>query len=318
MKTSIKKINRLGIEKNLNTLKTDSVILIIDEKVLSLLPNLNLVNKKIITVIVAGGEQVKTFSTYESVSEKILEESPHRDSILVAIGGGATTDLAGFIAATLLRGIKWVAVPTTLLSMVDAGVGGKVAINSKHGKNLLGAFHAPNEVWIDPQFLTTLSEKELSSGKGEIVKYALLDKEIFKLVVNSASMAEIIEACVNYKKKIVEQDFKEKNIRKYLNLGHTFGHAYEKNYQIPHGIAVLYGLKTIVEKYCSKNIKDAYLQIVKKLGLEIYLNQTISYDQKLIEYIKLDKKRISEDKIEIIVLEDIGKPLIMTIEINHL
>lgn len=318
MKTSIKKINRLEIEKNVNGLKTDSIIFVIDEKILALLPNLNQVNKKIISVTVAGGEQVKSFANYEIVAEKILTEAPHRDSILVAIGGGATTDFAGFIAATLLRGMKWVAVPTTLLSMVDAGIGGKVAINSKHGKNLVGAFHAPTEVWLDHQFLTTLSEKELSSGKGEIAKYALLDRGIYKLVTNGASMAEIIESCLAYKKKIVDLDFKEKNVRKFLNLGHTFGHAFEKEYQIPHGIAVLYGLKIIVEKHCAKNIQEAYLQVVKKLGLEIYLNQTISYDQKLIELIKQDKKRTSDTMIDLVVLEDIGKPVIKSVEINQL
>lgn len=318
MKTSIKKINRLEIEKKLNNLKTDSVVLIIDEKVFSALPNFNLLNKNKILIVVPGGEQVKSLSSYQAVIEKVLESTPHRESIIVAIGGGATTDLAGFVAATLLRGIKWIAVPTTLLSMVDASIGGKVGINSNLGKNLIGAFHSPSEVWLDLQFLTTLSEKELSSGKGEITKYALLDQKIFQLVIESAPMAEIIEACIAYKKKIVDQDFKEKDIRKYLNLGHTFGHAYEKFYQIPHGIAVLYGLKTIVEKYCTKKTSEAFYLVVKKLGLEIYLQQTISYDQKLVEFIKQDKKRVSDKMVELIILEEIGKPIIKLVELDSL
>lgn len=318
MKTSIKKINRLELTKYLENLKTDSLILVIDEKVLSLLPSLANLSKKVIMVTVSGGEQIKTFSSYEIMMEKILVQNPHRDSILVAIGGGATSDLAGFAAATLLRGIKWIAVPTTLLGIVDASVGGKVAINTTQGKNLVGAFHAPIEVWVDAQFINTLPEKELSSGKGEIAKYALLDEGIYQMVIASTPLADIIEACLHHKKKIVDQDFKEKNIRKTLNLGHTFGHAFEKNYQIPHGIAVLYGLKIITERYCSKTVQEAYLQIVKKLGLEIYLNQTISYDQKLVDLVKIDKKRTSDQMIDLVVLEKVGKPVIKSVEISSL
>lgn len=318
MKTLIKNINRQELAKNLNQLKTDSIILIIDEKVLSFLPNFQNVYKNVITISVPGGESVKTFSTYEVSIEKILSEAPHRESILIAIGGGATSDLAGLIAATLLRGIKWITVPTTLLSMVDAGIGGKVAINSQQGKNLIGAFHPPSEVWLDWQFINSLSEKELSSGKGEIAKYALLDKTIYQLVINNAPLEKIIEACVVYKKKIVEKDLKEKNIRKYLNLGHTYGHAIEKQYQISHGIAILYGLKIICEKHSSKKVQDAFRQVVKKLGLEIYLEQTISYNQSLLNYIKLDKKRLANNSIDLVVLEDIGKPQIKTVEMSSL
>lgn len=318
MKTSVKKINRQDLVKNLNQLKTDSVILVVDEKVLSFLPNLQDVSKKIITITVSGGESIKNLPTYEMVMEKILNEAPHRESILVAIGGGATSDFAGFIAATLLRGIKWITVPTTLLSMVDAGIGGKVAINSQQGKNLIGAFHPPAEVWLDWQFINSLPEKELSSGKGEITKYALLDKTIYQLIMNNVSLDVIIEACIACKKKIVEKDLKEKNIRKFLNLGHTFGHAIEKQYQISHGIAVLYGLKIICEKYCSKKVQEAFRQVAKKLGLEIYLEQTISYNQSLLDYIKLDKKRLANGSIDLVVLEDIGKPQIKTVEMNSL
>ena len=318
MKTLLKKINRLDLVKNLSVLKTDTIILIIDEKILSDLPIIEIKDKKIISVTVCGGEGCKNFSTYESVCEKILGQGIHRNAQIVAIGGGATTDLAGFVAATLLRGLKWITVPTTLLSMVDASVGGKVAINSSFGKNLIGAFHQPNEVWLDQHFLTTLSEKEISSGKGEIVKYALLDLGIFKLITNQATLSEIIEACVKYKKKIVEQDFKEKNVRKYLNLGHTFGHALERSYNIPHGIAVIYGIKIIIDRYCSVKIKDGFNQVVKRLGLEIYLNQTISYDQNLLKLIKQDKKKISDTHIELVILEDIGKPALKTFELNQL
>lgn len=208
-------------------------------------------------VVVPAGEATKLFSSYESVVDQLLEKSIQRKSLIVAVGGGVVGDLAGFVAATVLRGVDFIQVPTTLLSMVDSSVGGKTGINSKHGKNLVGAFYQPKEVLVDIDVLKTLPDREMRAGYAEIVKYGLLgNKDFFEwLEVNGRhvlardddALLYAIETSCRMKADIVCRDEKETTgLRAQLNLGHTFGHALEAaagyDGRLLHGEAVSIGM----------------------------------------------------------------------------
>jgi 3-dehydroquinate synthase len=195
------------------------------------------------------GERGKTLAELERAASRLLEVGATRRSLVVALGGGAVTDAAGFLAATFMRGVAWVAVPTTLLAMVDAALGGKTAVNLPRAKNAVGAFHAPLAVLSDPVALRTLPERELRSGLGEVVKYAalrppLLD-ELRRAARSGRATPELVAACARIKAEVVERDPKEKGERKILNLGHTFGHGVEaagRFSRYTHGEAVAVGL----------------------------------------------------------------------------
>lgn len=190
-------------------------------------------------------ELQKNLETYEKIAEFFVEQGIERKSVVYAIGGGATSDLAGFVAATLLRGVKWRVIPTTLLSMVDAAIGGKVAVNLPHGKNLLGSFYHPEDILLSVDFLKTCSESDRLSGEGEIIKYGFLSAQINDMILSQKPLEDLILACAQFKADVVNRDFKEEGERMHLNLGHTFGHAFEHLWKIPHGQAVLMGLKAL-------------------------------------------------------------------------
>ena len=238
MRQSVESINSESLVTRIKNLKTDGIIFLVDEFVWELYQDqlpLDIISqttkKRILLKTLPRGEKAKSFEVFERTCEELLEQGIHRNFHIIACGGGATSDISGFIAASLLRGLSWSVLPTTLLSMVDASIGGKTGINSRFGKNLIGAFHMPDHVWLNPLFLETLPQVESLNGYGEVLKYSFLDKEIQEVLLNSKSkIGEIIQLCANYKNKLVAEDFKEKGPRKYLNLGHTFGHAFEKMY----------------------------------------------------------------------------------------
>ncbi len=195
-----------------------------------------------------SGERHKRLATAEALYDWLAAIRLERGERVVAVGGGVTGDLAGFVAATWRRGVAFVQVPTTLLSQVDASVGGKVAIDLPAGKNLVGAFHPPSAVLIEPAFLETLPERELRAGEAEVVKTALLQGEPLASLLRegAASRAEVIAACVAFKAGVVAADPHEKGVRAILNLGHTLGHALEAagGYErLNHGEAVSWGLR---------------------------------------------------------------------------
>ncbi len=208
------------------------------------------------TIVTKSGEQTKSFAFLEKICEEILEQNADRKSLIIAFGGGVIGDLSGFISSILLRGIDFVQVPTTLLSAVDSSVGGKTAINSKAGKNLIGSFYQPQLVICDLNFLKTLPARELRSGYAEVVKYGLIqDKNFFDFLVKNAPrifaldeeiLTQIITKSCQSKAEIVSQDEKENGQRALLNFGHTFGHIFETetNYssEILHGEAVALGM----------------------------------------------------------------------------
>lgn len=249
-----------------------------------------------------------------------------RSDAVVGFGGGSTTDLAGFVAATWLRGVKLVQVPTTLLGMVDAAIGGKTGINTSEGKNLVGAFHAPSKVIIDLDTLTSLARNEILAGFGEVVKYGFIaDPVILDLIEadveaatdpNSATFQEIVQRCVAIKARVVGEDFKEAGLREILNYGHTLGHAIEhaERYKWRHGAAVAIGMVFVAELArlagrLSDAAVDRHRSVLELLGLPI----TYSSDKwgQLLETMQRDKKSRSGN-LRFVVLDDVAKPTIMT------
>jgi 3-dehydroquinate synthase len=198
--------------------------------------------------LLPDGEAGKTLAELERAAGLLLRAGLTRKSLVVAVGGGAVTDAAGFLAATFMRGVAWVAVPTTLLSMVDAALGGKTGVNLPGAKNAVGAFHPPVAVLADPRALDSLPARELRSGLGEVLKYALLEAGLMARVMavgTRAPDASLIAACMAEKLRVVERDPTEQGPRKRLNLGHTFGHGVEaagRFRRYTHGESVAVGL----------------------------------------------------------------------------
>jgi len=202
-------------------------------------------------VTIEDGEKYKTLATVEGILNELFEHKLDRKSLLIALGGGVIGDMTGFTASLYQRGIGFVQVPTTLLSQVDASVGGKTGVNNSYGKNLIGAFYQPEAVYIDTEFLKTLPEREFSAGIAEIVKMAVMfDRSYFDFLMtadfsNKASLEKVIERSVELKAEVVNLDEKESGIRAVLNYGHTFGHVVENetNYTTYlHGEAVAIGM----------------------------------------------------------------------------
>jgi 3-dehydroquinate synthase len=202
-------------------------------------------------VSIPDGEEYKTLETVETILAECFEQKLDRKSLLIAFGGGVIGDMTGFTASLYQRGIDFIQIPTTLLSQVDASVGGKTGVNNKYGKNLIGAFYQPKAVYIDPSFLETLPKREFAAGVAEVVKMAVMfDKDFFRYLQNAnlthmATIKEMIRKSVELKAWVVNQDEKEAGIRAVLNYGHTFGHVVENetNYKTYlHGEAVAIGI----------------------------------------------------------------------------
>lgn len=225
-----------------------------------------------------AGEASKTAGTYLQLLDFLAERHLTRSDIIIALGGGVTGDMAGFAAATYLRGIDFVQIPTSLLAMVDSSVGGKTAIDLPAGKNLVGAFHQPILVLCDYSLLSTLPREFFLDGCGEIVKYGVLgDRELLSQLVRQRTdfdLESVITRCVEMKCKVVRLDEFESGVRQLLNLGHTLGHAVEKNsnFSVSHGCAVAIGLSVVARAaaaagQCSAEDADLILKSLKALGL---------------------------------------------------
>lgn len=256
-----------------------------------------------------AGEKSKNYGEWERALEFFLERGVTRKSHLIAIGGGATSDVAGFVASTLLRGISWSVVPTTLLAQIDASIGGKVAINARAGKNLVGNFHPPKKIYVCHEFLNSLDQKEIKSGKGELLKYAFLDKKISELFEGDHSLEAVVDACAHYKLDLVAQDLDEKGLRKILNLGHTIGHGIEWVYKIPHGIAVMWGIALILILEEQHELLTKWKEYCKKLELntlEPPWKSSSWKEEAIIENITKDKKNNELGSVDLIIVKKIG------------
>lgn len=273
-----------------------------------------------------AGEKNKSRSTKESIENQMLKLGFGRDSCIIALGGGVVGDLAGFIAATYMRGIPYIQVPTTLLAMVDSSIGGKVAVDIIHAKNAIGAFYQPKKVVIDLNFLRTLPKNELINGMAEVIKHALiydanffnfLEKNIDKILNRDFDALKIaIKRSCEIKSSIVAQDEKERGMRRILNYGHTIGHSIESalNYKIPHGQAVAIGMS-----YAAKlSAKLGFLHegsvirqnnLLEYIGMPHRLSHHKLKPKAILEHIQYDKK-ILNGKINFILLKSIGDAFI--------
>lgn len=277
---------------------------------------------------VPAGEESKSATTFSYLLEQLAEDGFDRKSAIVALGGGIVGDLAGFTAASFMRGIKFYQIPTSLLAMVDASVGGKTGINLPQGKNLVGAFWQPQAVLIDVSFLTSLPDKEFKQGTVELYKHGLLqDSSILNDVpsnafhkTNSQLLIDLISRSVQVKADIVEQDEKEASVRAYLNLGHTLAHALEaaSDHKLGHGDAVAYGL--LFNAFLAKNL--GYQDLSQEI--QTFFNWVNpaplpcqSYEE-LEPYLKRDKKN-TNGKVSFVVLEKLNEPIVLTdIDPKHL
>lgn len=271
-----------------------------------------------------GGEQHKNRKTKEWIEDQLIEKKLGRDTLLIAVGGGVVTDLGGFIAATYCRGIPLIHVPTTLLAMVDASLGGKNGVNVSVGKNMIGTVYQPDKILIDPTVLQTLPLAELRNGIVEMIKHGLIcDAAYFEFLklhceallnLDPPILSEAIKRSCEIKLGIVEKDPFEKGLRRLLNLGHTIGHALEliSHYTLPHGEAVAIGI--LAECHLSSELgffNHSHLDTIRNLflsyGLPLQLPDDYSFD-KLINYLVLDKKSVNS-KPRFVLLKDIGEAL---------
>ncbi|MDE6116408.1 MAG: 3-dehydroquinate synthase, partial [Duncaniella sp.] len=302
-----------------------SVHIITDENVeREVLPSLSLPYQRI---VVKAGDEHKDINSLSDIWSALIAQGATRHSLVINIGGGVVTDMGGFAAASYKRGIRFVNVPTTLLSAVDAAVGGKTGINFDGYKNEIGAFAPAVAVVISTILFRTLPHEELLSGYAEMIKHGLLssDKDYAELLgfdilnADMDSLLPLLEKSVKVKERIVEEDPKEHGIRRALNLGHTAGHAFEgmaleRGCPVPHGYAVAYGmlvemiLSHTVEGYPSAELYR-YANYLKENGYGSPDVDCDDYDA-LVEYMRHDKKNVTRDTINFTLLASPGKPLI--------
>ena len=272
-----------------------------------------------------NGEKSKNFRTYIDIVNFLAKEELSRTDMVVALGGGVVGDIAGFSASTYLRGIKYIQIPTTLLSQIDSSVGGKTAIDLEVGKNLVGAFCQPELVVCDTALLSSLDKKVLEDGFGEGAKYALLDKKVFDLIKNKDFLMEdFVYLCIDYKRQIVEEDEFEKGNRKLLNLGHTVAHAIEKlsSFSISHGNAVAIGLDFVLNNAVSKGriTQKEYLEIkavLKSITKSVDKSLCPFSKEQICECAVFDKKR-SFDQISVVNFYGVNDCRIEKIKLNNL
>ena len=308
-----KKIHEIIKDKNFLIVISEKV-----EKIYGKTLNLPKTNK----FILKDGEKHKNFNNYKKILEKSLKLKLTRKDVIIAIGGGVVGDITGFVASTYMRGIDFIQIPTTLLGCVDSSVGGKTAINTDFGKNLVGTFYQPKQVLINTKFLKTLDERQFKTGLAEVVKYAFIEKsclcdeelnlinfltEKFNNILNKdeKTLAKLIEICVKLKKSVVEKDEKETDLRRILNFGHTYGHAVEKitNYKkYTHGEAIVAGMifafdMAVKTDIIDKNYKFFANDVISKFNFKKISKYKI---EKIINIMQMDKKVIDNKLVFIL------------------
>ena len=281
---------------------------------------------KVELIIFPDGEGAKSLTFLEDVYPQLIDMGCNRSSTFLAFGGGVVGDVTGYIAATFMRGVDYIQIPTTLLAMVDSSIGGKTGVNLPAGKNLVGVIWQPKAVVIDPKLLESLPEREISSAMGEVIKYgAILDRDIFDLIssnledllklANPELLAKVIGRCAKLKADVVAEDEREGGKRRILNFGHTIGHALETNFgfdTLRHGEAIAYGMlaagKLSIEDGRMKNEDFELLEeIIGKLPLPVLPK----FDPNDILQIMQRDKKVRDRKIHFVLLEELGKAVIV-------
>ena len=311
-------------------IKTTRKILIISNQEIanlfgeSLLENLEENNYSAKIFIINAGEKYKNLDTLKEIYNAAFEYGMERGSLMIALGGGIVGDITGFASATWLRGLDYIQIPTTLLSMVDSSVGGKTGVNHPKGKNLIGAFNQPKAVFIDTDTLRTLPTREFKAGMAEIIKYGVIsDKELFEYLEDEnnlgdiarleyASLVKIIRKSVEIKSNIVSQDEKERGIRAFLNYGHSFGHVIENlcGYgQYLHGEAISIGMRiageiALARGLWSENESIRQNNLFKNYGLPIEIPRLRRSE---VVRILMGDKKVQEGKMRFILPNKIGE-----------
>lgn len=283
-------------------------------------------------LVIPAGEQYKNWKTIERLLHHFFQCELDRSSVVFAIGGGVVGDMVGFASSIFMRGIPFIQIPTTVLSMVDSSVGGKTGIDTDFGKNLLGAFHHPEKVMIGKPFLKTLPFEEVQNGLAEMIKHSIISNRFFENLQQFSSdfskdfsQKKCSQTCLDalflhiansilIKKGIVTQDEKEKGVRAWLNLGHTFGHAIENisNYSTPHGLAVAKGIILALEASLKKGILEEkeLLNETKTFFSNLSMDVSCSFlDEELLPFMKHDKKK-KEGIIQFILPKKKGEMVI--------
>ena len=325
----LKKINKFLKENSINF---NQCLLVIDKNVPKNLikDTLKSLPKGSTTVhYFNASEKNKNQNSVQKILSILLKKNFNRNDCLISIGGGITGDVSGFAASIYKRGLKFINIPTTLLSQVDSSIGGKTGVNTPYGKNLIGSFYQPSLVISDINFLKSLPKREIVCGYGEVLKHALIKDKKFFLFLNKNGTnilrlkspfieKAIYQSCL-IKKRVVEEDEKEMGVRKILNLGHTFAHAFEATLgyskRLNHGEAVILGVKTAAKfSLINKNLNIKDFQIIEnhlnKLNLPSDINKIFSIKDlnKILSFMKKDKKNNTK-KINLILLKKIGTPI---------
>ena len=310
-----------GISKNIRSILGNGRFFIVTNPTVNRLFSLDVGAEKI---IVPDSENSKSLNTAETVYDELIRRGATRDSTVIAFGGGVIGDLAGFVAATYMRGINLVHVPTTLLAQVDSSIGGKTGINHKGAKNIIGAFYQPKFVLTDPEFLAKLPEREFVSGMAEVIKYGLIeDGKLFRLLENNMNkilkrdkklLEDVICRCCRIKADIVSEDEKEAGKRMVLNFGHTIGHAIESasGYKLKHGEAVSLGMIAAASiSPITDEEKGRIKNVLGKAGLPA---KTKIKTAEIAKFLHLDKKSrldaSGNEKNKFVLLSSIGSSFI--------
>ena len=319
-----------------NNISFEKTLIIVDSKLpkkkLSILKK-KIISKKKIILFFNASEKNKNLKSINLILNKLFKLNFNRNDCIISFGGGITGDVSGFAASIYKRGLKFINIPTTLLAQVDSSIGGKTGVNNSYGKNLIGSFMQPDLVVSDISMLSSLPKREIICGYGEILKHSIIkNRNSFNYLKNNYSKIlnlkspfiekAIAESC-KIKKSIVEKDEKEKNLRKILNLGHTFAHAYEAKLlyskKLNHGEAVILGIISSAKFSFVNGIlkKKDYEEIVQHItNLKIPLNLNNYFKKKdinsIIKYMKLDKKNNSS-KINLILIKKIGQIILNSV-----
>ena len=316
-----------------NSIRFEKCLMVVDKNIpKNILAKIkkSLIKKKIFIHYIKATEKNKNLNTSNSILKILLKHNFSRQDCLITVGGGITGDIGSFAASIYKRGLKFINVPTTLLSQVDSSVGGKTGVNTNLGKNLIGTFYQPKLVISDINFLQSLPEREKICGYGEILKHSLIDNKNFFLFLNKNYLKiinlkspfiekAIYESC-KIKKRIVEKDEREKNLRKVLNFGHTFAHAYEGTLnfskKLNHGEAVILGMQTALKfSMLNKLLKLKEYELIinhissSNLPMNLKKNFSIKDLNKILSFMSVDKKNQSK-KVNLILLKKIGSPII--------
>ena len=271
------------------------------------------------------GEAAKELATISSLARQLAQKGFDRGDALVALGGGVTGDITGFLASVYMRGIPFVQVPTTLLAQVDSSVGGKTGVDIPEGKNLIGTFYQPKAVYIDPDVLATLPKQELLGGLAEVIKYGIIrDREFFDFLANNRkeilsledkALLPLLARCCEIKAQVVAEDEREGGLRRILNFGHTIGHAVEaaSNFTLIHGLAISIGMRAaadlaVLGGYCSSGDAQAVRSLLEDFGLPVDIPSDL--DRQAIRRFLLTDKKTLAGRIFFVLPEEIGRVIV--------